>query len=173
MAKNSNNTKNFAFIDAQNLYLGVKRQGWDLDYARFRIYLRDKYNITKAFLFIGFVPENQDLYKTLQENGFICVFKPVLPIKNKITGTVTYKGNVDAELVLEAATQLSHYDKAVIVTSDGDFACLIKYLKNNNKLEKVITTHTKYSRLLKQFSDYLIPISLIKDKIKKGHSRKP
>jgi len=41
---------NFAFIDSQNLNLGVCAQGWELDFARFRVYLKDKYDIAKAFL---------------------------------------------------------------------------------------------------------------------------
>ena len=32
------------------------------------------------------------------------------------------KGNVDAELVLQAMIDFPDYEKAVIVTSDGDFA---------------------------------------------------
>ncbi len=165
-------SKNYAFIDAQNLYLGVKGQGWDIDYLKFRLYLRNKYQVSKTFLFIGFIPENQDLYKTLQEYGYICDFKPTLPIKDKVTGKVSYKGNVDAELVLEAMIQLNNYEKAVIVTSDGDFACLVKYLSKIDKLSKVITTHAKYSSLLRQFASFITPVKLIKDKIKKGHSRK-
>jgi hypothetical protein len=68
--------------------------------------------------------------------------------------------------------QLNNFNKAVIITSDGDFACLVKYLIEQNKLEKLITTHFKYSSLLREFSGYILPIELIKDKIKKGHSRK-
>ncbi len=41
---------NFAFIDSQNLNLGVKKLGWDLDYKRFRIYLREKFCISKGSL---------------------------------------------------------------------------------------------------------------------------
>ncbi len=56
---------NFAFIDSQNLNLGVKSQGWVLDFARFRIFLNDKYHVKKAFLFIGYIPNNQSLYTDL------------------------------------------------------------------------------------------------------------
>ena len=51
------NLKNYAFIDSQNLNLAVKEQGWKLDFKRFRKYLEDKYEVAKAFIFIGFVPE--------------------------------------------------------------------------------------------------------------------
>ncbi|MEW6087987.1 MAG: hypothetical protein AB1498_06735 [bacterium] len=51
---------NYAFIDSQNLNLAVRSQGWTLDFKRFRQYLKDKYNVTKAFLFIGYVNTNQE-----------------------------------------------------------------------------------------------------------------
>jgi uncharacterized LabA/DUF88 family protein len=43
------------------------------------------------------------------------------------------------------------YEKAVIVTSDGDFACLVRYLLDKNKLERVIApSPAKCSALLKR-----------------------
>ena len=59
----------YAFIDGQNLHLTIKNLGRELDYKRFRTYLMDKYNVTKAFYFIGYVPTNSDLYESLQEFG--------------------------------------------------------------------------------------------------------
>ena len=37
--------KNYAFIDSNNLYLGAKSQGIDLDYGKFRKYLRSKMDV--------------------------------------------------------------------------------------------------------------------------------
>src|SRR3972149_1070486 len=122
----------YAFIDSQNLNLGVRSQGWKLDWRKFRQYLRNKYEVDKAFLFIGFVTFNQQLYTHLQKAGFICIFKPTLEIKkgNKIT----VKGNVDAELVLHSMIEYPNYDKAIIVSGDGDFYCLVEHLVNKEKL---------------------------------------
>lgn len=94
MRKNSNN---YAFIDSQNLNLAIRNLGWKLDFKRFRVYLKEHYGVTKAYLFIGFIDGNNSLYTTLQEAGFLCVFKPTLTYKDGTT-----KGNVDAELVLQA-----------------------------------------------------------------------
>lgn len=124
---------NYAFIDSQNLNLAIREQGWVLDFKRFRKYLEDKYQVAKAFLFIGFIPQNQDLYTSLQKAGFILVFKPTLFLPD---GKV--KGNVDAELVLHAMIEYPHYDKALIVTGDGDFYCLVDYLRKNDKLAKLM-----------------------------------
>ena len=137
---------NFAFIDGQNLHLGIKDLGWNLNYKRFRVYLSEKYNVNKAYIFIGYVPENQEPYKSLQEVGYILVFKPVLIPKDG-----KQKGNVDADLVLRAMIDYPDYSKAVIVTSDGDFYSLVEYLYSNNKLEVVLAPHKeKCSVLLKK-----------------------
>lgn len=98
---------NYAFIDSQNLNLGVKSQGWNLDFARFRVYLEDKYQVEKAFLFIGFIEDNQPLYTYLQKAGYICIFKPTLRTSGH--KNIKIKGNVDAELVLHTMIEYKNY----------------------------------------------------------------
>ena len=155
--------QNFAFIDSQNLNLGVRSQGWVLDFAGFRVYLEEKYQVKKAFLFIGFIDGNQMLYTYLQESGYICIFKPtVVTTKNK---KVKVKGNVDAELVLHSMIEYPHYKKAVIASGDGDFRCLIEYLDQKNKLLKIIVPNKKYSSLLREYSHYIVNIDLLKEKL--------
>jgi hypothetical protein len=40
----------YAFIDSNNLHLGtVKNQGWKIDYKKFRVWLRDKFNVSVLF----------------------------------------------------------------------------------------------------------------------------
>jgi len=154
---------NYAFLDSQNLNLSIRELGWRLDFHRFRVYLREKYSVTKAFLFIGFVSENNDLYTALQEAGFICIFKPTLIKKDGTT-----KGNCDAELVLHAMIEYPNYDKAVIVTGDGDFCCLVKYLLEKGKLKNIlIPNRRKFSALLKWdiFRPYLRHINDLKRKL--------
>lgn len=136
---------NYAFVDSQNINLAIRDQGWILDFSRFRTYLREKYNIKKAFLFIGYVSGNQALYTNLQKYGFILIFKPTMELPS---GEV--KGNVDAELVLHTMIEYPNYDKALIVTGDGDFFCLIDYLNQQHKLLKLLVPDKdNYSSLLK------------------------
>ena len=82
--------KNFAFIDGQNLNLGILELGWKLDFSRFRQYLKEKYAIQTAYYFIGYVSGNQDFYSQLQKAGYILVFKPTIPDND---GKI--KGNID------------------------------------------------------------------------------
>jgi len=140
------NINNYAFIDSQNLNLGINKLNWKLDFKKFRIYLKEKYKVSQAFLFIGFIPENQDLYSSLQKNGYILIFKPVLFDCDKKP-----KGNVDADLVLQAMIEFDNFNQAIIVSSDGDFYCLVKYLYEKGKLSRVISPDVKNcSKLLKK-----------------------
>lgn len=152
---------NYAFIDSQNLNLGVKSQGWVLDWRKFRHYLRNKYNISKAFLFIGYIKENQKLYDFLNSSGYHIVFKPTV-IKKSET-----KGNVDAELVLHSMIEYGNYNKAIIVSGDGDFYCLIQYLESKGKLLKVLAPTLHYSGLLRDFNDnnYIVRIDLLRSSL--------
>lgn len=155
---------NYAFIDSQNLNLGVRSLGWKLDYRKFRLYLKNKYNVKQAYLFIGHMDGNEALYTSLQKSGYILVFKPTLEIKKD--GKVIVKGNVDAELVLHAMIEYSNYSKALIVSGDGDFHCLIEHLMTKNKLARLITPNSKYSSLLRKFHKYIARVDLQKEKLK-------
>lgn len=150
----------YAFIDSQNLNLGVKSQGWNLDWKKFRQYLKNKYNVQEALLFIGYKPGNEKLYTTLQQFGYLVVLKPTLELPD---GTV--KGNVDAELVLHTMIEYPHYSKAIIVSGDGDFFCLVEYLAQKNKLLRVLTPNKHYSRLFKPFSKFIIQIAWLKNSL--------
>lgn len=142
------NERNFAFIDTQNVQLSIRRLGWAIDWHRFRVYLREHYMIERAFLFIGYLKENDWFYEKMKDAGFICVFKPVLEYKD---GKI--KGNVDAELVLQTMIEFPNFDKAMIVSGDGDFYCLVRYLFGKNKLNLVLAPNIQNcSALLKRIA---------------------
>lgn len=159
----------YAFIDSQNLNLSIRAQGWHLDFARFRKYLKDKYGVEKAYLFIGYTEENVEMYESLHSAGYRIVFKPTLTDKEGNT-----KGNVDAELVLHAMININNYDKAIIVSGDGDFYSLAEYLVEQGKLGKVlIPNQYRYSALLKRLdSGYLAFLSDLKRKLAYTYKRK-
>ncbi|MBI2577303.1 MAG: NYN domain-containing protein [Candidatus Wildermuthbacteria bacterium] len=155
---------NYAFIDGQNLHLGIQSLGWKLDFARFRQYLAEKYSVTTAYYFIGYVPGNQPLYSELQKAGYVLVFKPTIP-----DGDGNVKGNIDADLVLQAMIDFPNYDKAIIVTSDGDFYSLVKHLYQNDKLRFIMSPYVKTcsSLLKREAKEKIVFMSNLKRKLGK------
>jgi len=127
---------NFAYIDGANLHKGIKEDEWKLDYQRFRVWLKEKYGIRRAYLFLGLVPKYKDLYKTLQEQGFTLVFKETIK-----DGDGNIKGNCDADLVLHAVVDAyeNNCSQALIVSGDGDYASLVSFLDKKNRLKAILS----------------------------------
>jgi uncharacterized LabA/DUF88 family protein len=162
MAKTTNKPNTYAFIDSQNLNLGTQRTGWKMDWRKFRKFLRDKYGVSQAYMFIGYMAENESLYEYMHELGFLVVLKPTLDINGKSTDKDSekdkpqVKGNVDTELVLYAMKELPNYDQAIIVSGDGDFFSLAEFLEGQGKLAHILTPNWQYSSLLKPFEKKII-----------------
>jgi uncharacterized LabA/DUF88 family protein len=123
------------YIDGNNLYRSAKELGFDIDYKKLRGWLRQKYNAEKVYLFIGLVPERVKFYEHLQNCGYILVFKQTVSVGEKI------KGNCDAELVLKTVSDFYNksFSKCILITGDGDFSCLVEFLKENNVIEKILS----------------------------------
>lgn len=137
---------NAAYIDNTNLYKGLETEGYRVEYPKLRTYLTERFAVKIAYIFIGFLPGKEDLYRRLQEAGFTLVFKPTVP-----NGEGATKGNCDGELILQATSDFyeKKYEKAVIVTSDGDFACLVNFLLERDALDSIQSpTQKKCSSLL-------------------------
>jgi uncharacterized LabA/DUF88 family protein len=161
----------YAFIDSQNLNLGVlydikKRgatiyKGQKLDFKKFRDYIRVKYGVKEAYIFIGNIPKNQDLYLYLQDCGYKLVMKDAAKHWDKKTKQYEYKGNVDTDIVLYSVGKFyKDYTDAVFVSGDGDFVSTYEYIAEKGKLKAIIAPNRyNYSKLLDNFSDKLFFVS--------------
>lgn len=150
---------NIAFIDGQNLHLGTKESGWAVDHKKLRVYLRDKYNITEAYYFLGFVSEeNQDLYDGLQKAGFILSFREH---SSALRGNK--KGNVDSDIIfgiMKKMVESEPFEKVFIVSGDGDYKKLVDFLIKKGRFGKMLFPNkafasSLYKSLGGEFFDYL------------------
>lgn len=167
--------KNYAFIDAQNLYMATAKredQPWRIDLARFRVYLRDKYHVTKAFYFLGYVQDkHESIYEEIQNAGFILVFREHNPA---MVGKK--KGNVDSDIIFSIMKRLYHreeFDQIVLVSGDGDYKKLVDFLIEEKKLKKILFPDKRrasslYKKLGSEFYDYIENFRTHITKQKKG-----
>jgi len=144
-AKEGMDKKSTAYIDASNLKFGIEQSDWKLDYKSFRSWLRDKFGVSRAILFMGLIPDNAELYNFLQSIGYDISFKPTITSKEGKT-----KGNVDGELILTVAKDF--YEKslksAVLVAGDGDYHCIVEFLKEKNVSISIVSPNRRYLSLL-------------------------
>lgn len=161
---------NQAFIDGQNLTLSttLSLDPWKVDLFRFRVYLREKYNVEEAYYFLGFMDEKYEkLYQRLSDAGFILVFRA-----HGDDFKSRKKGNVDTDIVfmmMKNFHERNDSKKFFLVSGDGDYYKTILYLKNKGVLGKILfPAHFRASSLYRDiggsFYTYLDDPS-IKEKI--------
>lgn len=150
---------NQAFVDGQNLYMNTKAYGWKVDLARFRVYLREKYHVETAYYFLGAVDEtHQDLYEEIQKAGFILMFR-----EHSQSMIGKKKGNVDTDIVfhiMEKIAEEEKLDKVVLVSGDGDYFKMVRYLIAKDKFAKLLAPNKKsmsslYRPITPKYTDFL------------------
>lgn len=149
------NNSTVVFIDGANLHQATKRYSWKFDYGAFFVWLKDKYHPKKVYIFIGHSPKYQSNYDYLEKCGYTLIFKEV-----SYDNAGKIKGNCDADLVVEAMIGYyeKHFDQAILVSSDGDYARLVSFLKERQSFLTLITPYTHFSFLLRKLN---IPIVLL------------
>jgi uncharacterized LabA/DUF88 family protein len=173
---------NLAFVDGQNLHFGTSKcsscaeklkkelklmkcedcvcgNAWKVDLAKFRVFLAENYNVNEAYYFIGHLQEKHDeMYQNIQKAGFIIVFR-----EHHQSAKSIKKGNVDTDIVFEVMKKIidnQEFDKVVLISSDGDYKKLVKFLISKNKFRKILFPNKKfasslYNELGSEFFDYL------------------
>jgi uncharacterized LabA/DUF88 family protein len=139
---------NFAFIDGANLHLTYENLGWELDYQKLRTYLEKKLDVVVAYYFIGKTEQNRDIYTKLETYNYNIKLKEPSPYmteeeycphcKKLIKPAMQrYKSDCDSFITLQIMLDTHIYDKAVLITSDGDFDNLVKWLLLKDKLKLI------------------------------------
>ncbi len=139
---------NYAFIDGANLHLTYQNLDWKVDYKKLRNYLYKKQDVSVAYYFIGNTDENSDIYKKLDSYGYDVKLKAPSPYtieevecpycKKIISPAIQrFKSDCDSFLTLQVMSDLDSFDKAIIITSDGDYDNLISKLILQDKLGMV------------------------------------
>jgi len=171
---------NWAFIDASNLFYGGKKNlGWSIDYNKLIKYIKRKYKVTKVFYYAGvelsgfkysvlkdeeidlhkllkhLITENKQIdiqrvkfYLKLQEFGYYLKLKPVKILKSD--GKVEKKANCDVDLTFDLMRYKDRYGNVLVLSGDGDFIVVLKYLQSIGKKVYVLARAERTAREIKQ-----------------------
>lgn len=171
---------NWAFIDASNLfYGGFKSLGWSIDYKKLLKYLKNKYKVSKVYYYAGielsgfkysFLNDGEinldkllkyltnknkindiqrvKFYLKLQKFGFNLVLKPVKIFRSN--GKVEKKANCDVDLTFHLMKFKDKYKSVLILSGDGDFVIVLKYLQEIGKKVQVLARAERTAKEIKQ-----------------------
>lgn len=127
--------------------------------VRFRVYLEQKYGITKAYYFLGYVQEERrDLYEEIQASGFVLIFR-----EHNTAMLGKKKGNVDSDIIFSVMKKLykkEDFQKVFLVSGDGDYKMLVDFLIEERRFGKVLFPNRQfasslYKKLGSEYFDYL------------------
>lgn len=141
--------KTFAFVDASNIIYGAKAEGWFIDQKKLIIYLKEKFNVSKAFFYYGKDSKNknkENFLKRLKEFGYILRVKEIKKYGRKS------KANCDVDLTMDILLQINRYDRVIVLSGDGDFLPLYEYLKKSKKQIIIISSPKRTAREVKIFA---------------------
>lgn len=162
---------------ANLFYGGEKSLGWKIDYRKLLRYLKRKYQASKVFYYAGVElhgfehsilnKKSIDLdallifyrkknvgrehvqrvkfYRNLGQFGYKLRLKPTKIFWNH--GKKTKKANCDVDLTFDMMRYVNEYRNVVLLSGDGDFAILVKYLK---ELGKSVTILARAERTAKE-----------------------
>lgn len=144
-------TKNIAYVDGQNLHMGTSKSEpkWKINLSRFRVYLEKKYNVDKAYYYLGYVQEGdkiEHLYEEIQSAGFILVFR-----QHSSTMLGKKKGNVDSDIIFSVMKRIyknDDFNKIILVSGDGDYKMLVDFLIEEKRFEKILFPNKKFASSL-------------------------
>jgi uncharacterized LabA/DUF88 family protein len=160
------------FIDAANVFYAQKDLGWDISYGRLKSYLGKECDVSGMYIYTAIDPNNvrqTRFIEKLRSLGFVVVTRRIKKIRGPSEQPIL-KGNVDTELSMGMLDNIDHYDTAVLMSGDSDFAPVIDRIRSLGKKIIVMSTKKHVSRELLDRAKY-INLKKLKDEI--GFGNKP
>jgi len=174
--------KTYIFIDSANIIFGAKSTGrWKVDFKKLYDYLIQKYHAEKIFYYTGIhqgLPKDIFLIEDLEKIGYIVRNKELKFIRqhplrfrvrcpkcnyswnNKFSRPPVGKANCDVDLTLDVLKEISHFNRAIFMSGDGDFLPLYQYLESKGIVLGIISESKITAQVIKRhfkerFSDLL------------------
>ncbi len=179
--------RSYIFIDASNIHYYLNNEGWRIDWIKFQNHYKSAFQSPRFYYYEGLISKGcyldnnpdhsiqdfsdakkrkQKYFKFLKHHNYIVRQKPVARVYDNTSGHFKHKCNFDVELTIDAIDNIDNYDVFSLVSGDGDFEKLIKYLKGKGKKTIVIAPKDRFSRNLKKAANMTINLHSIKDSIK-------
>jgi uncharacterized LabA/DUF88 family protein len=132
------------FIDGANLYAATKALGFDIDFKRLLLWLRQRARLVQALYYTALIEDQEftslrPLIDWLEYNGFTTVTKTAKEFTDA-SGRRKIKGNMDVEIAVDVMRLAPRLDHIVLFSGDGDFRGLVAAVQEAGKRVSVVST---------------------------------
>ncbi len=147
------------FIDYHNLEGSLRNEGYRVDILSLRDYLSEGRWLVETFVYAGFNPNNpgddENFHRFLKMNGFVVRTKPA-----KVRTNGSFKCDLDTEMILDIVdfVQQAKPGIVLILSGDGDFAPLARWLRLRGFRVEVASTPNSISQDLKEAANGYIDL---------------
>lgn len=149
--------KVYLFIDASNIFYSQQTLGWRVDYQKLKKYLEKECDLKGLYFYTGKIGQNHKQQRFLEKMilyGYQIRTKEVKMIK--VTPNIyERKGDLDAELIIDALKHIDDFDTCILMSGDSDFAPLVDELKERGKWVIVMSTRGHISKELLDRAKYI------------------
>ena len=133
------------FVDGANMFYTQKKGlGWFFDPAKLLKTLKGDDELADAFWFMGVKtsPESRDenFLRFLAYAGYTVRTKQLKTIFDPESGETIQKANLDIEIAMDMFNTVDNYDKAILLSGDGDFERALELLRSRGKRICVVST---------------------------------
>ena len=90
-------------------------------------------------------------YRRLEKFGYALYLKPVKSYRQD-DGTVKRKANCDVDMTFYMMRDLADYDRAVVLTGDGDFLPVLKHIRALGKGVVILGRGPRTARVIRRFA---------------------
>jgi uncharacterized LabA/DUF88 family protein len=142
------------FVDVQNMYYSCKNlYKTNLNFGEVLSEAVGDRNLIRSFAYVikADVGKEQDFFDALSSQGYEVKAKDI-----QIFYGGAKKGDWDVGLTIDAVTLASKVDVVVLVTGDGDYVPLVRFLQNTKgcKVELISFKKTTSSALIEEVDAY-------------------
>jgi len=109
-------------------------------------------NLSEAqIVLLGKYIQRVKFYLNLEKFGYILRLKPV-KIYSDLEGNTMKKANCDVDMTFDLMRYINDYSGVLILSGDGDFTVVLKYLKEVGKDVKILARGERTARELRQLA---------------------
>ena len=91
-------------------------------------------------------------YKKLEQFGYKLILKPVKRYESEDGETIQRKANCDVEMTYRIMSEQDNFDRAVVLSGDGDFLPVLRHLRRKKKEVLVLSRGPRTAREIRQFA---------------------